>query len=185
MSLFPAIGGLFFLIFGRIPYKLWGLVVLFTWVVLIGATSNQFTPALKESLSRLDHLSLPISIQTIHSPEAKKVTEAQLLEAGGLVKTPQGALPFSKKLTVFSTSYDKNCSGCNQTTAAGLRTGYGVIAVDPNVIPLGSSVYIPGYGIAVAGDTGGSIKGNRVDLGFDDVKHGWWSSRFVEIYILR
>jgi 3D (Asp-Asp-Asp) domain-containing protein len=65
-----------------------------------------------------------------------------------------------------------------------MQTGYGVVAVDPKVIPLGSRLYIPGYGVATAGDTGSSIKGNKIDLGFDDVKNGWWSSRFVEIYIL-
>ena len=39
-----------------------------------------------------------------------------------------------------------------------------VIAVDPNVIPLGSKVWVEGYGYAVAGDTGGAIKGNKIDL---------------------
>ena len=107
------------------------------------------------------------------------------MEDRGLVKTPGGIAAFSKKLKVFSTSYDKNCKGCNETTATGLPTGHGVVAVDPKVIPLGTKLYVPGYGTAIAGDTGGNIKGNRVDLGFDDVKHGWWSARFVEIYILK
>lgn len=98
--------------------------------------------------------------------------------------TPYGLLKYNRKLTVWSTSYDSSCHGCNQMTSTGLKAGYGVIAVDPKVIPLRSKVYIPGYGIAVAGDTGGSVKGNKIDLGFDDLKNAWWSARYTDIYIL-
>ena len=49
--------------------------------------------------------------------------------------------------------------------ANGMRAGYGVVAVDPRLIPLGSKLYIEGYGYALAGDTGGAIKGRRIDLG--------------------
>ncbi len=49
--------------------------------------------------------------------------------------------------------------------ANGMRAGYGVVAVDPRLIPLGSKLYIEGYGYALAGDTGGAIKGHRIDLG--------------------
>jgi 3D (Asp-Asp-Asp) domain-containing protein len=65
-----------------------------------------------------------------------------------------------------------------------LRAGYGVVAVDPSVIPLRTKVYIPGYGVAIAGDTGGAIKGNIIDLGFDDVRSGWWSSRYTDVYLI-
>ncbi|MDP2670885.1 MAG: 3D domain-containing protein [bacterium] len=93
-------------------------------------------------------------------------------------------LHYWAKLTMFSTSYDSNCPGCNESTALGLKTGFGVVAVDPKVIPLGTKVFIPNYGFAVAGDTGGSIKGNKIDLGFDDVKKGWWSARYTDVYLL-
>lgn len=49
--------------------------------------------------------------------------------------------------------------------ANGMHAGYGVVAVDPRVIRLGSKLYIEGYGYALAGDTGGAIKGDRIDLG--------------------
>jgi peptidoglycan DL-endopeptidase CwlO len=64
-----------------------------------------------------------------------------------------------KTLTVVATAYTTR-----GTTATGIPTGYGVVAVDPNVIPLGTRMTIPGYGEAVAADTGGAIKGLRVDV---------------------
>lgn len=104
--------------------------------------------------------------------------------AESLVDTPAGKLKYSKKLSVWATSYDSTCHGCNDTTSIGLKAGYGVIAVDPKVIPLRSKVYVPGYGIAIAGDTGGSIKGNKVDLGFDSLVGSSWTARNTDIYIL-
>lgn len=98
--------------------------------------------------------------------------------------TPKGPVTYWAKLRMFSTSYDSRCPGCNETTAIGMKAGYGVVAVDPKVIPLRTKVYIPGYGFAVAGDTGGAIKGNKIDLGFDDVRKGWWSARYTDVYLL-
>ncbi len=98
--------------------------------------------------------------------------------------TSDGPIQYWKKLRVYATHYDSHCSGCDETTAIGLRAGKGVIAVDPKVIPLRSKVYIPGYGTAIAGDTGGAIKGNIIDLGFDDAKTAGWTARFVDIYLL-
>jgi len=114
-----------------------------------------------------------------------KIIKRGTKEILGNVETPQGGVVYKAKLRVWATSYDKNCRGCDGTTATGMKTGYGVIAVDPNIITLGSKVYIPGYGMAVAGDVGGGVKGAMVDLGFDDVKNGWWSSRYTDLYILQ
>lgn len=98
--------------------------------------------------------------------------------------TPYGDIRYWRKMKVWATHYDSRCLGCNETTAIGLRAGKGVIAVDPKVIKLRSKVYIPGYGIAIAGDTGGAIKGNIIDLGFDDARTAGWSARYVDIYLL-
>lgn len=98
--------------------------------------------------------------------------------------TPDGQIRYWRKLRVWATHYDSHCPGCNQTTAIGMQQGKGVIAVDPAVIKLRSKVYVPGYGKAVAGDTGGAIKGNIIDLGFEDARTAGWSARFVDIYLL-
>lgn len=67
-------------------------------------------------------------------------------------------------LHMTATAYHPSDGDGRGITATGTRAGYGTVAVDPNVIPLGSTVYIPGYGTALASDTGGAIKGNRIDL---------------------
>jgi 3D (Asp-Asp-Asp) domain-containing protein len=97
--------------------------------------------------------------------------------------TPQGEVRYWKKMRVYATHYDSRCPGCNETTATGLKAGKGVIAVDPSVIRLGSKIYIPEYGQAIAGDTGGAIKGNIIDLGFDDARTSGWRARFIDIYL--
>ena len=185
ISVIPAIRGFFYLFFGRLPYRFWGLVIFVVSIYIVLNVTQPNNPIIETGFSRISSLGLSVSLQTTPSPGAKGITNAQLLESEGLVKTPNGFRPYSKKMTVFSTSYDKNCAGCSGTTATGLPTGHGVVAVDPKIIPLGTKIYIPGYGEAIAGDTGGNIKGAKIDLGFDNVKNGWWSARFVEIYILR
>lgn len=98
--------------------------------------------------------------------------------------TAEGQIKYWKKMRVYATHYDSHCPGCNEWTAIGMKQGKGVIAVDPKVIPLRSKVYIPGYGQAIAGDTGGAIKGNIIDLGFEDAKTAGWHAQFVDIYLL-
>lgn len=100
------------------------------------------------------------------------------------LQTPDGDVKYWKKMRVYATHYDKYCNGCDEWTAIGMRAGKGVIAVDPKVIKMRSRVYVPGYGHAIAGDTGGAIKGNIIDLGFEDAKTAGWSARYVDIYLL-
>lgn len=100
------------------------------------------------------------------------------------LQTPEGEIRYWKKMRVYATHYDSRCPGCNDWTAIGMKAGKGVIAVDPSVIKMRSQVYIPGYGKAVAGDTGGAIKGNIIDLGFDDARTAGWSAHYVDIYLL-
>lgn len=76
-----------------------------------------------------------------------------------------------RQVSVNATAYSTNQPGLSTHTAMGidLRQNPYVIAVDPSVIPLGSMVEVPGYGIRIAGDTGGAIKGNRIDIHLTDL----------------
>ena len=94
-----------------------------------------------------------------------------------------------RKIRVLATSYTAATSGKARThpefgiTYTGMRAGLGIIAVDPRVINLKSKLYVPGYGIAIAGDTGGKIKGRRVDLGYDESNLVLWFE-WVDVYLL-
>lgn len=101
----------------------------------------------------------------------------------GLQKTSYIA---ASALEMVATAYTADCIGCTGYTATGYHAGHGIVAVDPRVIPLGSKLYIPGYGFAIAGDTGGAIVGNRIDLGFDSVADALqFGRRAVKVYTLR
>jgi len=69
-------------------------------------------------------------------------------------------------------------------TATGLPVGWGVVAVDPSVIPLGTHLSIPGYGEAVAADTGGAVVGSTIDLWFPTVAQAnAWGRRLVTVVL--
>lgn len=94
-----------------------------------------------------------------------------------------------KEFYANSTAYTASCSGCSGITATGLNLvknpNAKVVAVDPSVIPLGTKLYIDGYGYAVAADTGGSIRGQRIDLFFKDNSDALkWGRRTVKVKVL-
>lgn len=70
-------------------------------------------------------------------------------------------------------------------TATGIRATYGVAAVDPSIIPLGTRLYIPGYGEAIAADTGGAIRGYMIDLCMENYSEAMqFGRRNVTVYVL-
>nr|WP_281281408.1 G5 and 3D domain-containing protein [Pseudalkalibacillus caeni] len=95
----------------------------------------------------------------------------------------------SKEFYVRSTAYTANCSGCSGITATGFNLKANpnakVIAVDPGVIPLGTKVYVEGYGYAIAADTGGAIRGNKIDVFFSSKSQAYaWGNRTVKVKII-
>jgi len=104
--------------------------------------------------------------------------------------TPAGEFAGARTLNVWATWYNPASAGRPPgdpdygRTATGVMVTYGIVAVDPNVIPLGTRMYIPGYGYGIAADTGGAIKGYTIDLGFPDGVEVDWATQWVDIYIL-
>ncbi|MFE4242454.1 LysM peptidoglycan-binding and 3D domain-containing protein [Peribacillus butanolivorans] len=94
-----------------------------------------------------------------------------------------------KEITVRATAYTADCQGCSGTTATGIdlkaNPDAKVVAVDPSVIPLGSKVYVEGYGYATAEDTGSAIKGNRIDIFIPNEQDALnWGVKNVKIQVL-
>jgi uncharacterized protein YabE (DUF348 family) len=100
------------------------------------------------------------------------------------------SIRFHRAIEVTATAYCpcKKCCGqaSSGNTSTGIRAGRGVIAVDPRVIPLGSKVYVDGYGYAVAADVGSAIKSNKIDVCFDTHQEALdWGYKKTKVYILR
>ncbi|MDQ7028776.1 MAG: ubiquitin-like domain-containing protein [Ardenticatenia bacterium] len=105
------------------------------------------------------------------------------------IETPNGPVEYWRRFRMLATSYTAATSGKSRdhplygVTRTGVRSGFGIVAVDPRVVRLWSRIYVPGYGEACACDTGGAIKGLRIDLGYDENNLKLWY-RWVDVYVL-
>jgi len=103
--------------------------------------------------------------------------------------TSSGPVEYWRVLRMLATSYSASTAGTPKTsswygrTATGMQMRHGIVAVDPRVVGLRSQVYVPGYGVGIAGDTGGAVKGRRIDLGYDDDNLVLWYC-WVDVYLL-
>lgn len=105
-------------------------------------------------------------------------------------KKQPAAIPVSVKentsFNVVATGYTPGDPGCTGITYTGTKASRGTIAVDPSVIPFGTKLYIPGYGYGVAADTGGAIKGHKIDLCYDTRTEALnWGIQNVTVYVVR
>lgn len=100
---------------------------------------------------------------------------------------------FVRALRMTATAYDATFESCGKhpdhpqygVTYSGLRVRPGIVAVDPKVIPLGTYLYVEGYGEALAADIGGAIKGNRIDLYYESPKDvAKYGKKVVKVYVL-
>lgn len=138
-----------------------------------------------------------LSAKVVTKPVNKVVeygTMATLLTSRG------DTLRYKRVIEMRSTAYDNSYESTGKRpghpeygiTASGMRTRKGVVAVDPRVIPLGTKLYVesmqkgvPSYGYAIAADTGGAIKGNKIDLYFETKREvDNWGVRKVRVYVL-
>ncbi|WP_088810773.1 MULTISPECIES: G5 and 3D domain-containing protein [Listeria] len=119
------------------------------------------------------------AVQTVSVSHSSK-SKASNVNRSSQASAPSGGKTFTMQSTAY-TGGGRTATGINLSANPGLK----VVAVDPSVIPLGSKVWVEGYGVAIAGDTGGAIKGNIVDVYFPD--HGScvnWGRRTVTVRVL-
>lgn len=95
-----------------------------------------------------------------------------------------------KSMRVKATAYTASCKGCSGITATGINLKKNpnakVISVDPKIIPLGSKVYVEGYGMAVAADTGGAMRGNKIDVFIPSKSKALqWGTKTVNIKVYK
>lgn len=107
------------------------------------------------------------------SARVVKQPTQEIIEIGKRAQLPsRGYFAGRKMVTMVPTIYDPfNCGGDGKGIAyLGIKARFGVVAVDPRFIPLGTRLYVQDYGYAIAADIGGKIKGNRIDLCYTDLK---------------
>jgi len=114
--------------------------------------------------------------------EAARLRSEQVAKAAAVAAPsplPERAGTAGRTIAVTATGYSMP-----GTTSTGLGVGWGIAAVDPSVIPLGTHMTIPGYGEAVAADTGGAVSGSLVDLWFPTIAQAnAWGRRTVTIVL--
>jgi 3D (Asp-Asp-Asp) domain-containing protein/peptidoglycan hydrolase CwlO-like protein len=150
--------------------------------------ASQSTLVLEQSRSqRTSYLATLASRQKLNATaiaayqQQALAVEAKAREVAAVSPTqPAAPIPISpggRSLTVLATGYS-----IHGHTATGAPTGWGVVAVDPSMIPLGTRLTIPGYGSGVAADTGSAIQGATIDLWFPTVAQARaWGRRTVTI----
>ena len=128
--------------------------------------------ALQRAAARVEHKS--DALQAAATVDQQQQTAVVSGPPTALTASGSGG---ARTITVSSTGYS-----LPGRTATGLPTGWGVVAVDPSVIPLGTRLTIPGYGEGVAADTGGAVRGNAIDLWFPTLAQAnAWGRRTVTI----
>lgn len=133
---------------------------------------------------------LPVTPPVTKEPEKEQPANGMPVAENGILTTASGeVLTYTQKMDVVATAY--SCNGVPGYTFSGTPARVGAIAVDPTVIPLGTRMYIVSndgeyiYGIATAEDTGGAIKGHKIDLYFDTFDECWiFGVRDCTVYIL-
>lgn len=121
-------------------------------------------------------------------PEGWKFAKYSWLRWRGALASRAGTARRFRLMTMTATAYCPNrcCGSALGRTATGRKAEYGIVAVDPRVIPLGTALYVDRYGFAIAADTGGKIKGARIDLCFPTHREALrFGRRTVKVLVIR
>ena len=114
-----------------------------------------------------------------------KQTISNITEVGTMEIPTIDGYSYIEAISVIATGYTPYDPGCDNFTALGTPAVKGVIAVDPTVFKYGTKFYIPGYGVGVAEDCGGAIKGNKIDLCYATQEEAFaWGRRTLTVYII-
>lgn len=149
----------------------------------VAAAQQRKAESQKNNVSSSETVVASVKSEKTEAPKKKQPAATQPSESKPAA--PQASA--GKTISVSATGYSTKQPGLSTHTATGidLRVNPRVIAVDPRVIPLGSMIEIPGLGIFIAGDTGGAIKGNKIDIHFSTVGQALnWGRRTITIRIL-
>lgn len=183
------------------------IVLSFALVLFLGtslessAASNTYTVKSGDTLYKISKMH-KVSVNSLISwnklksttikPKQKLKVTGKAVKTASKAKTPSRSTSGTvvREFTVSASAYTASCKGCSGITRTGLNLkknpGLKVIAVDPRVIKLGTKVYVEGYGYAVAGDTGGAIKGNKIDVFIPSKSAALkWGRKNVKIKILK
>lgn len=130
-----------------------------------------------------------IKTETVKTPKNKIIDVGTQVIHVASPSTSRSLSGTDQTLYMYSTGYTAYCNGCSGYTKTGINlranSGSKIIAVDPSVIPLGTKVYVDGYGYAVAADTGSAIQGNRIDLFFGSKSEANnWGHHMVRVRVL-
>lgn len=165
-------------------------------------TIQEGQPGEKETVSKVLYENGKEVSRKVVSETIKKQPVQKIVAVGTLnVYTPSrgGKIIYKDSIRMRATAYTSDYASTGKgpgsagfgitatgTVAKRNSSSYSSVAVDPRVIPLGTRLYIEGYGYAVAEDTGGAIKGNRVDLYFNsNSEANNWGVKWVNVYVVK
>ena len=118
--------------------------------------------------------------------EGEAVEEPEFIDEVEEVNPTSDGSQYASVMAMEATAYLPTDGSGAGITAMGIPATYGVAAVDPSVIPLGSRLYIPGYGEAIAADTGGAIYGYKIDLCMESYQEAMnFGRRTITVYVLK
>ncbi|WP_108670452.1 3D domain-containing protein [Peribacillus acanthi] len=158
-----------------------------TYTVKSGDTLFGIAKKHKLTITQLKNLN-NLKTDTIKPKQVLKVAAVKVA-AKPAVKVAS-TKPVSKVLSMTATAYTASCKSCSGVTATGLNLkknpNLKVISVDPKVIPLGTKVYVEGYGYAIAADKGSAVKGNKIDVFIPNKQRALhWGKKTVKVTVYK